>query len=176
MYKKCYSCKQEKLLSEFYKNKSRTDGYQVSCKSCIKDYQELNKDKISEYKKLYVDNNKAEIANYRRAYRKTNKLKITIQKKEYHRANKYKFSAQAAKRRASKLRATPIWLTEDQFIEIEEFYEIAQAFKLYTGQQYHVDHIIPLQGKNVCGLHVPWNLQILEASENLSKSNKLLED
>ena len=77
-----------------------------------------------------------------------------------------------ARRRAAKLNATPKWLSKDQLDEIYDFYIIAKMFQYYTGIEYHVDHIVPLRGKLVCGLHVPWNLQILEAKENISKNNK----
>lgn len=191
MYKKCSKCKEEKLFSEFSKNNKRSSGYQAYCKMCRKAYQEINKEKIkqqtSEYYiknrdslllkgRLWQENNKDKIAIRVSLYEKHNRKKITLKKREYRQINRGKINAAASKRRALKLKATPKWLTEQDLKQIEELYEIAQAFKLYTGQEYHVDHIIPLQGENVCGLHVPWNLQILEASENIRKSNKLLED
>jgi hypothetical protein len=56
--------------------------------------------------------------------------------------------------------------------EIKNFYWLAKDLEITSGQKYHVDHIIPLQGDNVCGLHVPWNLQVLPADINLSKGNR----
>lgn len=53
---------------------------------------------------------------------------------------------------------------------------MSRSISKKTGTQHHVDHIIPLQGKLVSGLHVPWNLRIIPAHENLSKSNKIIED
>lgn len=74
-----------------------------------------------------------------------------------------------AKRKSSKLKATPKWSELDK---IKIVYEKAKWLEEITGIKYHVDHIIPLQGKNVCGLHVWQNLQILEDKLNISKSNK----
>ena len=69
--------------------------------------------------------------------------------------------------------ATPNWLTPEQRKEILDIYEHMRDCRAVTGEAYHVDHIVPLNGKNVCGLHVPWNLQVLPSDVNLSKSNRL---
>lgn len=74
-------------------------------------------------------------------------------------------------RHAAKLKATPPWVDKDA---IKEFYIEARARSERTGRAHHVDHIVPLRGKTVCGLHVPANLQVLEAEPNKRKSNRLL--
>lgn len=72
-----------------------------------------------------------------------------------------------------KIKATPSWLTESDKESMLELYTICGMFKIYTGFEYHVDHIVPLCGKTICGLHVPWNLRVSTALDNLSKNNKL---
>lgn len=84
------------------------------------------------------------------------------------RKNKGKRNAVIAKRRAWVKRATPAWLTDEQREEIRCFYLRAAAMS----EPHHVDHIVPLRGRNVCGLNVPWNLQILPALENVRKTNR----
>jgi hypothetical protein len=76
-----------------------------------------------------------------------------------------------ARRRRYK-QATPKWLTKEQKAEIRQFYTEAQRLIKETGRRFEVDHIEPIQGEDVCGLNVPWNLQILLKEENLKKSNK----
>ena len=104
-----------------------------------------------------------------------NQKAVKEQSKKYIQKNPEKYNAFNAKRRAAKLQRTPPWLTQEQLAEIETFYTVALAFKIFTGLTYHVDHIVPLQGKNVSGLHVPWNLQVISATDNLKKYN-LFED
>ena len=79
-----------------------------------------------------------------------------------------------ARRRKHRL-ATPIWLTQQQKSEIRQLYQIAITMTKTTGEQYVVDHIVPLRSEVVCGLHVPWNLRVIPRQENLLKSNKLID-
>lgn len=71
--------------------------------------------------------------------------------------------------------ATPKWITAEQKQAMRELYLSAQRLTKLTGERYVVDHIVPLINPDVCGLHVPWNLQVMTQEENLKKSNKLLD-
>lgn len=83
--------------------------------------------------------------------------------------NRAKTRAWWARYNAAKIQATPTWLTKEHYAQINEIY--AQAARLGLT----VDHQIPLRGKTVCGLHVPWNLQLLTSDENCRKGNRLIE-
>ena len=82
---------------------------------------------------------------------------------------------QNALRKAGKLKATPAWLTIENHEEMAGIYRRAAELSKETGIRYHVDHIVPLRGELVCGLHVPWNLRAVPAAVNLRKSSKLIE-
>jgi hypothetical protein len=73
---------------------------------------------------------------------------------------------------SSKLSATPQWLTGEQIEQMRNIYRHAIDCRMVSGQKYQVDHIVPLQGENVCGLHVPWNLQVLPVDLNTKKANR----
>lgn len=95
--------------------------------------------------------------------------KLTEYQRQHYRENKHLYNARVVKRRRAKDNQTPIWA---DLQKIKEVYELAQMMQETTGEQYHVDHIIPLQGKNVCGLHVAENLQVVPAKVNLQKAAK----
>jgi hypothetical protein len=76
-------------------------------------------------------------------------------------------------RQAKKINATPAWVTREDLQQINAIYAAAKKTGLLAGFDCHVDHIVPLAGKNVCGLHVPWNLRIVSRSYNSKKKNNL---
>jgi hypothetical protein len=98
------------------------------------------------------------------------KQKIAAQKwAAKNQARKYELNA---RRRAANRLASPLWLTEQHRLEIEKVYLLAKSLSESTGFEHHVDHIFPLRGKRSCGLHVPWNLEVLPRNENIRKGNK----
>jgi hypothetical protein len=127
-------------------------------------YRLNNKDKIKEINKLYRLNNKDKIKEINRLYRLNNKQKRKQTLILTRLNNPHTQRAVTAKYRASQLKATPKFANPKK---IREIYKNCP-------KGYVVDHIVPLQGKIVCGLHVEWNLQYLTPSENSSKSNRFV--
>ena len=93
----------------------------------------------------------------------------------WSRLNPAKSLARNMRRHAAKLSRTPKWLSPADHLQIASMYELAKILEACTGKRHHVDHIIPLRGKYVSGLHVPYNLQVVPATQNLSKGNRHME-
>ena len=136
-------------------------------KATLRDYVLKNKEKIKAYQQNYDQENKERIA-LRKAETISKRREV---KKLWIKNNLGLVLAYCAKRRAAKLQRTPSWLTEFDKLKIQCYYQVASMRSRESGQNWHVDHIIPLQGENVCGLHVPNNLQIIPAIENMRKNN-----
>ena len=102
-------------------------------------------------------------------YRAVNPEKGKAKTRKWQRANPDKTAQYVANHRCSKLDATPSWA--NQFF-IAEAYHLARLRTKITGVKWHVDHIIPLQSKLVCGLHNEFNLSVIPARVNTSKGNR----
>lgn len=109
-------------------------------------------------------------------YRVANSEKLAARDAKYAKANPGKINAKTARRHAAKLQRTPPWLTKEQRAEIEAIYVLCAERTRVTGVPHAVDHILPLQGRTVSGLHIAANLQIITASENCQKHNKYVQE
>ena len=106
------------------------------------------------------------------AWYEINSEKKNVATAAWAKNNPDKHNALGAKYRAAKLQRTPPWLTKEHWDDIRYVFSVAKELEKFSEESLEIDHIIPLQGGNVSGLHVPWNLQILTSSENASKGNK----
>jgi hypothetical protein len=127
---------------------------------------------MAEYGARYYAENIDKIKSYQLEYTEKNKERRNQYSKLWKQQNPEKVNAQTAARRAARFQRTPRWLTVDDLQRIEDFYLEAIRRTQETGIRWHVDHIIPLRGKKVSGLHMPENLQVIPAKDNQRKNNK----
>lgn len=147
-----------------------------TCYDCTKlrvqKWQKANTDKVKANHAKWTANN-PNVANERRKLWYAQNLdRHNEQMRQYFAKNPHLRAKLSSVQRAKTLQRTPTWLTDDDYWLIDEIYSLAALRSKTTGIEWHVDHIIPLRGKNVSGLHVPINLRVIPAIANLKKGNK----
>jgi 5-methylcytosine-specific restriction endonuclease McrA len=150
----CAECKKDTFAKAYAKDKNRRLGYAAK-------WRDLNRDAVNLYAKEYRE-------------KFPEKVRETV-KKSAEKRRPYKAMQERA-RLAKKKRSTPLCLSSIDIKDIKDIYAKAAFLSKEYGVKMHVDHIVPLNGKTVCGLHVPWNLQILAQKENCAKHARLTED
>ena len=133
-----------------------------------------NKAKKREYDKQYRAKRKEQLAVSKQQYYLRNKGKIRDYYKVWAKDNKEIVQANVTKGNIKRKRRHVTWLSAEHRMQVRQIYRTAVELTKSTGIKHHVDHIIPLCGKTVSGLHVPWNLQVITAKENMNKKNKLV--
>jgi hypothetical protein len=160
MEKRCLSCEILQPLEDFYNDKKNPDGKMNECICC-------NKFKRA----LYRQNNREKERIRNRTYGAANKELIKNRVQRWRVNNPGKERAKRRMREVQKLNACPPWAQKGVVRkEILAHYLHAEWLEKVTGEKMHVDHIVPLCNDFVCGLHVPSNLMVLTASDNMSKN------
>lgn len=170
--KVCTKCKVEKNMSEFSVDRQKLSGLSSKCKTCNKKIcSEQYQTKTEGLVKRSICRgglSQNDRAAYAKLYRKENPEKVAVYQKKHRQDPKNipKLRVRGMLRYTKQKQQTPFVLSPAHKAEMEGMYLFCQMFK-----GFQVDHIVPICGKQVSGLHVPWNLQILTAEENRAKGN-----
>lgn len=174
--KQCARCRIKKSTAEFGHLYGRPKSY---CKQCCREADALYrtstraKEKARERMRRWRSVNPEKIAQANARHNASrDRVKATVTSRKWREANRDKMRVYYATRRLSARRMIP-WADK---AAIADIYKRAVEITRSTGVEHHVDHIVPLQSKIVCGLHVHWNLQIIPAIENQRKKNVVWPD
>jgi hypothetical protein len=181
----CCQCVSLKKKELYQQNRERVLQY-MKVQGAL--YRKANPDKRSANSAKWKQNNKERVRlleairrdanrqqfreNAKKSYYKHREKNLQRQK-EWRQSNKGMVNAFTAERKATILQRTPKWLTKEDKWLIKEAYELAALRSKMFGFAWHVDHIFPLRGKTVSGLHVPENLQVIPEIVNLQKGNRI---
>ena len=165
----CARCQEEKAFSEFHR---RGASYKSYCKVCRSLEYLSNRETEQQKRREHYLNNRESYLQRAKQQRLNNPEQKQAWNKVWASNNKDYYAMYASFRRKGVKQATPSWLTEDDIFLFEEIYDLARLRTKVTGLEWHVDHIIPINGRLVCGLHTPDNLQVILGSTNRKKSNK----
>ena len=169
----CKKCFQEKELDAF---KKHTNGRRHVCKKCQYVMEMINPtthaNRIARMQR-YRDSEqgKETTKQYESSPQGKENRKNATKKYEQTLAGYLVKRTTVAKRRAARLQRTPAWITDFDKLKIKCVHSIAAMLTRENKEPWHVDHIIPLQGEFVSGLHVPSNLQVMRGVDNASKRN-----
>jgi len=140
-----------------------------------KAYRLANPEKIQAWHRDWRAKNAAHDSARKQSYNERNSARVKARYKKYYIDNYPKMLAKRNKQHATKLQRTPKWLDVDDLWLIEQAYELSAMRTKMLGFAWHVDHVIPLRGTTVSGLHVPTNLCVVPAVVNLRKGNRYAE-
>lgn len=154
-----------KAYQKAYAQRNREKAYQK-----VKEWRAANPEKKLEQDRRYAEKYPEKLVAKTQRWRAKNPQSAADFSRKTRQKHAARVLANKAKYRAAKLQATPQWLNKGHWFEIGCVYLYRDALKR-VGLDYHVDHIVPLQGKKVSGLHVPENLQVLPADMNRLKNN-----
>ncbi len=143
--------------------------YKLGKKGYMRLWREKNKDKILLTQREWSKNNRDKTNAWTKAWAEKNPEATRGYANKWARENQDKSNAQTRLYRARKLHRTPSWAN---LKKIERIYQLASWASKFTDEPLEVDHIIPLQGETISGLHIETNLQIITRTENRSKGNK----